>query len=101
MVDILFPLPGLPTGFIRSAGWPRELVNKVKRILAGVASRSFSIIKYMSEESLITIKQAAKKLSVHTETLRRWDRLGKLKAVRLGNRGDRRYRLSDIEKLME
>lgn len=50
---------------------------------------------------LITLKQAAKILKVHPGTLRRWDREGKLKAVRIGSRkgvGDRRYRKQDIEK---
>ena len=41
---------------------------------------------------LLTIKQAAEVLNVHVETLRRWDKSGKLKAIRLNKRGDRRYR---------
>lgn len=52
-------------------------------------------------QELITLKQAAKILKVHPGTLRRWDREGKLKAVRIGSRkgvGDRRYRKQDIEK---
>jgi len=51
-------------------------------------------------EELLSIKQAAKILNVSTQTLRRWDRQGLLKAVRVGNRkgvGDRRYRKKDIE----
>lgn len=39
-------------------------------------------------------------LGVSTQTLRRWDYAGKLKAVRVGTRrgvGDRRYRKKDIE----
>lgn len=53
-----------------------------------------------SLEELLTIKQAAKILNVNTQTLRRWDKQGILKAVRVGNRkgvGDRRYRKQDIE----
>jgi excisionase family DNA binding protein len=51
-------------------------------------------------EELLSIKQAAKILNVSTQTLRRWDKEGILKAVRVGNRkgvGDRRYRKKDIE----
>jgi DNA (cytosine-5)-methyltransferase 1 len=51
-------------------------------------------------EELLTIKQAAKILNVSTQTLRRWDKQGILKAVRVGRRkgvGDRRYRKKDIE----
>ena len=51
-------------------------------------------------EELLTLKQTAKILNVNTQTLRRWDTQGILKAVRVGNRkgvGDRRYRKKDIE----
>ena len=51
-------------------------------------------------EELLTINQAAKILSVKPQTLRRWDKDGILKAVRVGTRrgvGDRRYRKKDIE----
>jgi len=54
-------------------------------------------------EKLLTISQAAEILNVHPETLRRWDRAGKLKAIRIGQRqggGDRRYRREDIKKLI-
>lgn len=40
---------------------------------------------------LLTIRQAAEILNVHVETLRRWDTSGKLKAIRVSDRGDRRY----------
>jgi len=32
---------------------------------------------------------------------RRWDRSGKLKAIIISKRGDRRYRKEDIEKLIK
>lgn len=53
--------------------------------------------------SLLTIRQVAKVLNVHPDTLRRWDRKGKLKAIRVGTRrgvGERRYQREDIVKLM-
>jgi excisionase family DNA binding protein len=46
---------------------------------------------------LLSLDEVATALKVHKETLRRWDISGKLKAVRIGNRGDRRYRKVDIE----
>jgi len=49
---------------------------------------------------LLTLEEAAKILRAHPGTLRRWDREGILKAVRIGTRrglGDRRYRKEDIE----
>lgn len=55
-------------------------------------------------EDLLSIKQAAKILNVSTQTLRRWDNQGVLKAVRIGNRkgvGDRRYHKEDIKKFIK
>lgn len=51
-------------------------------------------------DELLSLKQAAKILNVSPQTLRRWDKQGLLKAVRVGKRrgiGDRRYRKKDIE----
>lgn len=48
---------------------------------------------------LITLSEASQILKVHPNTLRKWDRKGILKAVRFGQRGDRRYRKDDISKL--
>lgn len=50
---------------------------------------------------LLTIRQAAEVLNVHVETLRRWDKSCKLKAIRVNERGDRRYKPEDLEKIME
>ena len=50
---------------------------------------------------LLTIRQAAEVLNVHVETLRRWDKSGKLKATRINERGDRRYKPEDLEKIVQ
>lgn len=50
---------------------------------------------------LIGIKEAAKILSVHPATLRRWAKKGKLKPVIVSKRGDRRYRIEDIKRFIE
>lgn len=58
---------------------------------------------------LLRIKEAAHLLGVHPATLRRWDKEGKLRAVRIGSRvhprnpgavGDRRYRLEDLQRFI-
>lgn len=49
----------------------------------------------------ISIREAARILNVHTETLRRWDNSGKLKAQRVGPRQDRKYLPADIIKMLE
>ena len=50
---------------------------------------------------LLTIRQAAEILNVHVETLRRWDKSGKLKAIRVNDRGDRRYKPEDLERIIK
>lgn len=55
----------------------------------------------MDLPKLLTIRQAAEVLNVQVETLRRWDKSGKLKAIRVNDRGDRRYKPEDLEKLIE
>jgi len=52
---------------------------------------------------LLTIRQVSKILNVSIMTLRRWDKIGKLKAIRVGTRsgiGERRYHREDIIKLI-
>ena len=46
---------------------------------------------------LLTIRQTAEVLNVHVETLRRWDKSGKLKAIIVNERDDRRYDPKDLE----
>ena len=50
---------------------------------------------------LLTIKQASEILNVHVETLRRWDKSSKLKAIIVNERGDRRYDPKDIETILK
>ena len=60
------------------------------------------VSEFMEEEiKLLRIKEAAEMLGISTETLRRWDREGKLPAVRVSDRGDRRYKLEDLKKFIE
>lgn len=53
---------------------------------------------HMRKIKLLKISEAAQMLSVNPETLRRWDRQGILKPVRIGSRGDRRYLPQEIQK---
>lgn len=45
----------------------------------------------------LTIEQAAKYLSVHKDTLRRWEKKGEFVSKRKGNRNDRVYVLEDLK----
>jgi len=49
---------------------------------------------------VLTLQQACDVLNCHPNTLRKWDNKGLLKAMRFGTRRDRRYRKSDILKLL-
>ncbi len=58
----------------------------------------------MNNSEFLSINEAAKILGVHSETLRRWDKSGRLKATRLGNKqgvGARKYLKKDVEMLLE
>lgn len=57
--------------------------------------------KNSTSPKLIPIKEAARILNVHTETLRRWDNDNKLKAQRVGPRQDRKYFPTDVIKALE
>jgi transcriptional repressor of dcmA and dcmR len=50
---------------------------------------------------LLRIKEAAEMLGINPETLRRWDNQGRLQAVRLGKRKDRRYKLEDLQRFID
>jgi excisionase family DNA binding protein len=50
---------------------------------------------------LLKLSEACELLHVHANTLRQWDKKGVLKAIRFGQRGDRRYRREDLLKFMK
>jgi len=50
---------------------------------------------------LLTIRQVTQILNVHPNTLRNWEKEGLIDVVRIGKRGDRRYRKEVVEKMME
>jgi len=52
------------------------------------------------KKNLLKLSEAAELLNVHPNTLRKWDKKGILRAVRFGERGDRRYKKEDIMKLV-
>ena len=53
------------------------------------------------ESELLSVGQAARSLGVHPNTVRKWSKEGLLKSYRIGPRGDRRFRRSDVERLLE
>ena len=52
----------------------------------------------VKKKKLLKIREAANLLGVNPETLRRWDRDGSFKAIRIGKRGHRMYDEGEILK---
>lgn len=53
-----------------------------------------------NKKELLSLKEVSELLGVNPASLRRWDNEGKLKAVRIGNLGHRKYKRGDIDKLL-
>lgn len=49
----------------------------------------------------MTLKEVTSLLKVHENTLRNWDREGRLKAIRIGGRNIRRWKKEDVMKFLE
>jgi len=45
---------------------------------------------------LLTVREVARILHIHENTVRRWSDKGMIKTYRIGNRGDRRFMQNDI-----
>jgi type I restriction enzyme M protein len=56
-------------------------------------------LKEMPE--LLTIGQVAEIFSIHQDTLRNWEKEGTLVPLRVGKRGDRKYRPQDIQAIVD
>ena len=51
-------------------------------------------------EKLLTVAEVAELLHVHPNTLRRWSDEGKIASYRITVRGDRRFRMGDVESFL-
>ncbi len=52
-------------------------------------------------ERMLTVSEAALMLSAHPNSVRRWADMGLLPAYRIGQRGDRRFKMEDIYRFLE
>ncbi len=64
-------------------------------------SVSVNGIQSSSHHELLSSTDAAKFLGVHPNTLRRWSNDGLIHAYRFGKRHDRKFRKTDLEKLLQ
>ena len=51
-------------------------------------------------EPLLTVREVAQLLHVHTNTVRRWSDHGLIRAYRISRRGDRRFRREDVARFL-
>ena len=58
-------------------------------------------MKNKSEPDILTLTEVSKMLNLHPNTLRNYDANGTLKALRLGEKGTRRYRRTDVENFLK
>ncbi len=51
-------------------------------------------------DDMLTVREVARLLHVHPNTLRRWSNSGRIKAYRITPRGDRRFKREEIARLL-
>ena len=51
-------------------------------------------------DATLTVTKAAQVLGVHPNTIRAWSEAGRLRYFRINDRGDRRYRLGDLQRFL-
>ena len=49
---------------------------------------------------MLTVRDVARLLNIHVNTVRRWGDQGLLRAYRITNRGDRRFKREDIKQFL-
>jgi len=49
---------------------------------------------------MLTVREVARLLHVHPNTLRRWSNKGRIKAYRITPRGDRRFKREEIARFL-
>ena len=49
---------------------------------------------------MLTVREVARLLHVHPNTLRRWSNVGRIKACHINQRGDRRFKREEITRFL-
>jgi excisionase family DNA binding protein len=51
-------------------------------------------------DEMLTVREVARLLHVHPNTLRRWNRGGRIRAYRITPRGDRRFKREEVARFL-
>jgi len=51
-------------------------------------------------DDMLTVREVARVLHVHPNTLRRWSNKGRIRAYRINPRGDRRFKREEIARYL-
>ncbi|MEK6719801.1 MAG: GAF domain-containing protein [Chloroflexota bacterium] len=75
-------------------GWPLKFTfpAKGKSVMLPITSRPI--------DATLTVTKAARLLGVHPNTVRAWSDQGRLRFYRINRRGDRRYRVGDLNRFL-
>ena len=63
--------------------------------------RQSATLQQGDERNLLTLREVARLLRVHPNSVRRWADNGLIKSFRIGVRGDRRFMAEDIDSYLE
>lgn len=66
----------------------------------GVENRIQAVMEWKGRRRLLTVNEVAEMLRVHPNTVREWERGGRLRSYRLGGRRDRRFDPEEIEEFL-
>ncbi|MFO7711942.1 MAG: helix-turn-helix domain-containing protein [Dehalococcoidia bacterium] len=50
--------------------------------------------------NLLTLREVARMLRIHPNTLRRWSNEGRIRAYRINSRGDRRFKREEVARFV-
>lgn len=65
-----------------------------------ISNKSNNKVSLTDLPDLLTIREVAEILRVSPLTIKRWGKRGKLPAIRINSRGDRRYKKEVIQRLL-
>jgi len=51
-------------------------------------------------DEMLTVREVARLLHIHPNTLRRWSNNGRITAYRITDRGDRRFKREDVARFL-